>query len=655
MAEDQGGQRGNLPPMAWLKLFGAFKVALDPKKLLLAGAGVLVMALGWWFFALVFYGLFAKSAPEVSDYERTEEGWRKFTAARASWNLMNEMSGPSAVPKDAADLAGSLKEYRELVDMVKAFGQFDAKVKLSEDGSSFDVNNEKYPFTADKEAATALEKARLTAGQVKVIDLKSGKVALADVPVTLKDPKQAEGLQKFVDSLRSPSQARLGGSELDKKALAVYQKSIIKPFAQLRTLPWDEYRGPNPYLLVTGDTKVAKTDGLLHWFLTVQVPVMLEPLCKLLEPVKYFLKPAAGLRERFYLLFVILWTILTWALFGGAITRMAAVQVARQNEKVGLVEAVRFARGRLKSFFFAPILPLIFLAIITGLLILFAWFVGFTWILGDIVFGILFPMVMIGGLVMAAILVGLVGWPLMPATISAEGSDSFDALSRSYSYVYQAAWHYIWYGFVAVVYGAALIFFVGFMGSLLVYMGKWGMANAPLPNDREPSYFFAYAPTSFGWRDLLLKQSPAVEVVDRPLPNGDTVKGYGFTKTYEENLSWNNRVGAGLVTFWLWLVFLLIVGFGYSYFWTVATIIYLLLRRRVDDTELDEVHLEEEEEPFTPEAPPPQAPREQATVTMVESPTLRGGAAAPPSAPPPPAAPPPGTAPSDGPSPGGHG
>ena len=51
--------------------------------------------------------------------------------------------------------------------------------------------------------------------------------------------------------------------------------------------------------------------------------------------------------------------------------------------------------------------------------------------------------------------------------LSAEGSDSFDALSRCYSYVLQKPWSYIWYAAVALVYGAIVVFFVGLMGSLM--------------------------------------------------------------------------------------------------------------------------------------------------------------------------------------------
>ena len=92
---------------------------------------------------------------------------------------------------------------------------------------------------------------------------------------------------------------------------------------------------------------------------------------------------------------------------------------------------------------------------------------------------------------MAVVLVGLVGWPMMYATISAEGSDSFDAISRSYSYVYQSPWHYIWYSLVAIGYGAVVVFFVGFMGSTIVYLGKWGVSQTPFIEkaDRDPIVF----------------------------------------------------------------------------------------------------------------------------------------------------------------------
>jgi hypothetical protein len=233
--------------------------------------------------------------------------------------------------------------------------------------------------------------------------------------------------------------------------------------------------------------------------------------------------------------------------------------------------------------------------------------------LGDFFAGLFWFLPLIAGLVMAVVLVGLVGWPMMYATISAEGSDSFDALSRSYSYVYQSPWHYFWYSVVALVYGAVLVFFVGLMGSLTVYLSKWGMSQNPLADafNREPSYLFLWAPESFGWRSLLLEGSAYAA------PDQDTFKDWHF---------WN-YAGAFLVAGWLYLVFLMILGFGYSYFWTAGTLIYLLMRHHVEDTELDEVYLEEDEgdETYMPSPQPGAAPATPSgpSITMVEAPTLK--------------------------------
>ena len=89
------------------------------------------------------------------------------------------------------------------------------------------------------------------------------------------------------------------------------------------------------------------------------------------------------------------------------------------------------------------------------------------------------------------------------------------------------------------------------------------------------------------------------------LPNGHKVPIRDFTPKYEEHITGMNRVGAFLVAVWIWPFFLLVVGFGYSYFWSASTIIYFLMRRNVDDTEMDEVYLENDEldESFTTPKP----------------------------------------------------
>jgi len=406
----------------------------------------------------------------------------------------------------------------------------------------------------------------------------------------------------------------------------------------LRTFPFFEDRGPNPYLLLTGQTQAWERGGFWDWALDTEVPVLLEPLVKMVRPIVYLLHPDVGFINALYFLLVLLSTVLTWAFFGGAITRIAAVQVARQ-EKLTLPEAVNFAKRRLGAFATAPLFPLLFVFFLLVVMVIFGVFHMIPWFGEIVVDGLFWPIMLVFGLLMAVALIGLIGWPLMSATISTEGTDSWEAVSRSYSYVFQAPWNYLGYWVLALAYGAVLILFVGFMGSFTVYLSGWGVSRLQ-PAPREPSYLFVYAPTSFGWRNLMLKSAQLEDgtpVVDQR--TGEIIpENYN---RYVADLSWYKRVGAVMVAFWVWLFFLLILGFGYSYFWSVSVIIYLLMRKKVDDAEMDEVYLEEDEGdgyagPLTAPAPAgaaPQPPARAPSLTMVESPTLKPPAPAP--APPP--------------------
>jgi len=569
----------------WLKLFTAFRVALDLKKLLLAAGGLVATFFGWAVLGWVFY-----STAEMPTFGAHYSTWQEFRRDRDRWNLLHEMAGNAAVNYDAGDFAATKAEF-EFLEELRTGG-----VKAQEKIAALAKN--------DADAADA-----------------------------------AAALITYNRHLRHPN---------------------TKPFGKLRASPWTEDRGPNQYLLVSGMLRKDpegrrvvpwERGQFLRWLLNEQVPYLVEPLAKFMAPIAYFFNSdAGGFRIRLYLVLVILWMLAVWGFFGGAICRIAAVQIAR-NEKISLGEAIGFARDKFLNLFTAPLFPLIFLGVITLFLIIFGLITGFTYWFGDIVLaGPLWPVVLVLGLIMAVVVVGLIGWPLMNPTISAEGSDNFDALSRSYSYVYQAFWHYLWYWAVALGYGVALVFFIGFMGSLVVYLGKWGLSQAPglqsvsEERDRDPAYLFYYTPTSFQWRELLIRDNRQhVEP-----PGGLHPDSYEFSDEYVKHMTVPNKIGAILVGVWVGLFFLLIVGFGYSYFWTASTLIYFLMRRHVDDTELDEVYFEEGDlEP--PSSPAPPAPSPAAKIGTTSLNVVESPAPAPASLPEPaPSAPttPPGTPPS---------
>lgn len=559
----------------WTDLFNGFKLTLDPNKLFLAAGGILVMALAWWLLAVVFGAFYGKTADK---WTGGSADWNAFVARRDGWNLMHQAAG-----------VGGPQATVQPQDVAESPAEYDALTNLSDQ---------------DRASAKAIEEKLLAA-----------KVA--------------------------PERAALLAAALGQP----------KPGGRMATWPWFEPRGPNPYLMVTGQSgKPWETGHFPEWFATEQAPVLLEPLFKLLSPVIYLLHPRADVVMRVYCFLVLLATLTIWSIFGGAIARITVLYQTRK-EQIDAFEALRFSRRRWLSYIGAPLFPLV----ITLVCLAFGMFLGLFYLIpgfGDIfVAGLGWFLFVALGAAMAVLLIGLVSWPMMPATISTEGRDAWEAFSRAYSYLFSKPWQYIWYGLVAVSYGAVLIFFVNFLGSFSLYLSKWTITHTPFVRwaEREPHFLFIYAPTTFGYRDLLL-DGATVKIRDtasgkdevRPVVRGGRIDPVAFRiyasgETKEPGrevvgpLAWYNQVGAFLVACWLAVLLLVIVGFGYAYFWTASTLIYLLLRRQIDTAEVDEVYLDDEEayRP-TPIAPTPRTPTPATPVPvptpapqMVDPPALR--------------------------------
>jgi hypothetical protein len=311
---------------------------------------------------------------------------------------------------------------------------------------------------------------------------------------------------------------------------------------------------------------------------------VLTPITEFVKPFRGIFNQKSGLVSTVFTLLCGIWAAIVWAFFGGAITRIAAIQFARE-EKISLKESLRFASAKWLSFGGAPIIPLMFIAFF-WLLCAIGGLISCIPAVGSIFAGMLWILPLIAGFVMALILVGwAVGWPLMFATISVEGSDSFDALSRSFAYAFQRPWHYLFYALLATVFGSLCSFFVLLFSDLLVYLSRWAVSWGGGDGLAQVlDQLFYYAPVASGWR-------PGATAVPVEAPVGAT---------------WFAAVCTAV---WLYLLFFLIVGFVYSYFWSASTIIYYLLRRDVDNTEMQEVYVEgEEEDEGMPSEPAPASP-----------------------------------------------
>lgn len=167
---------------------------------------------------------------------------------------------------------------------------------------------------------------------------------------------------------------------------------------------------------------------------------------------------------------------LLWALFGGTLARLTALHTTR-GEAGSLRESFRFGRQRFFWFLLAPIIPLLFALLLAGLLAL-GGLVANLWVL-DILVGIFYLVALAGGAVIALVLVGLIaGHNLLLPAIAVEGTDAFDAISRVYNYALSRPWRTIFYNGVALVYGAATCLFVALIVCLAMHAARiavgWG-------------------------------------------------------------------------------------------------------------------------------------------------------------------------------------
>ena len=261
-----------------------------------------------------------------------------------------------------------------------------------------------------------------------------------------------------------------------------------------------------------------------------------------------------------------------WALFGGAMHRISALHAARE-EKISIAQALKFSSGKFLSFFTAPLLPLS-LILALGIFLMIGGLLANLWGFGAILVGILFFLAILLGLVIAFLVIGLVaGFPLMYPTISVEGSDSFDAFSRSFAYVFQRPWRLGLYGIVAVVHGTICYLFVRTFAYVALaathHFAQWGIWSggdtlAPGANKMD-----------------VLWQAPTFDALHGPM-NWEAMSGM-------------EAFGGILIAFWVYLVVGLVAAFLLSYFSSASTMIYYLLRRKVDATDLDDVYVEEDE------------------------------------------------------------
>lgn len=261
-----------------------------------------------------------------------------------------------------------------------------------------------------------------------------------------------------------------------------------------------------------------------------------EPAVLITAPFRRFFAMGNGPATFAHSVLAGLWVVVVWGLLGGAIARIAVVDVAR-HERVSVRQALKFAWRKRVPLIGTPLVPMV------GVLLVGTLIAGFGLLYripgGATAAGVLAILPLFGGLLLLLIVIGLAaGWPLMQGAVAAEAEDGFDAMSRSYAYVYQRPWLYAVYAaLAALVLSAGMVLAQTFAG-LVVHLASWALAIGGPP---------ATVATYYG-------------------VGGEAVP----------------PAAAAAHGIWLGLVGLLTRAWVHSAFWTAATVVYLLLRRDVD-------------------------------------------------------------------------
>ncbi len=308
-----------------------------------------------------------------------------------------------------------------------------------------------------------------------------------------------------------------------------------------------------------------------------------------------------------YPLFQCMWALLVASFFGTAITRVAAMNVATEDT-IGPRETMRFAVRKFSTAIWTLLVPLLALLVygfVLAVLSLLGRVPGFGHVWYGIM-GVAYIVPLLGGLFFAAVmLVYVPSLLLFQPAISAEGNDSFDAVSRSYSYVFSKPWRLAFYAVVAIFYTRIILLVAAL---LVIWAGKitndfMAVGIGPLMLDNRTALDLSAVmsePAGFGWVWAVFYWTPAIDAV-RHFTGGNVYNSFRAA----------GHFGGWVIILWQHLLLAAYLGFAASLLYSVMTQVYFLMRKAVDGTPFDEVYIETpEEEAFAAEFAGAPAPTE---------------------------------------------
>ncbi len=554
---------------SFTQIFKGFRLAIHPSKLLLGLMAIIIIFAGGWVMDMA-WSVTKTSVMEDEIAVYTQLSQAEFREVVKSWE-------DSRLDSATALWQTSEKEEVDLLRFRRLFAGTPLRVAFDEVAKDPDAAPYERAEPGEKQwaellgdATQAAGDARSRAGKLLKKAEKNARKAVEDSG--LSEEELDEALAEIDENVLKARQGLTRfAAEFNERALSIRGRPI---FASLMDFQADQIHGA---LVAARQGKIldglggnSDDPGFLRHILTG-----LQGICWLM------------CTHLVFAIIFLIFSLAVWALFGGAIYRIAALHAAR-DEKISISQALRFSAGKFFSFFMAPIVPMLVILIIAVVVLIGALLANFA--VGSIIVGLLFFLAILGGLAITFLLFGLVGGgSLMYPTIAVEGSDSFDAISRSYSYIFNRPWRAALYSLVAIMYGSLCYLFI----RTFAYVSLKATHVA--------------VKTGVGWGGEAMEGATDRIDVMWSSPTFDNLAGEINTAA----ASGLELPGAWMISLWVHLIIGLVIAFLITYFCSATTLIYYLLRRQVDATDLDEVYVAEPHEEQI-EAVPAEQPAEQA-------------------------------------------
>jgi hypothetical protein len=271
-----------------------------------------------------------------------------------------------------------------------------------------------------------------------------------------------------------------------------------------------------------------------------------EPHLELIGPMVGLFSIDRGVVGSGIALIALLWATVVMGIIGGAVARSAVREVAT-GDRGTLIGNLRFALRSARPLLIVPLFPLAVAAVCGG---------------GFILIGLLYRLPLVGsplaavtlfvplvlGLVMAALLVDLAaGWPLIHVSVAADAASELDALTRAFGYVNRRPVQFVMCVAAVWLAGAAGLVAVDFFSRAILHLAVWGLSFTAPP--------------------------VIVAGLGGPRPDAATM----------------DSIAGSAAFFWARVAQVLARGWVYGYYWSAASMIYLVLRSDVDGAPFTEI------------------------------------------------------------------